>query len=126
MIYYVKLALLSIRQTPLMSLLMVFTLAIGIGVFMSTFGVYRAMSSNPFHYKDHTLFAVQLDSWGPKEAYQGMPNQMPDQITYQDALALLRSDLPHQRAASYIHVMSIKNPRAPTRTLPQWDTSDRT
>ena len=45
--YYVRLALTSIRRTPVLSALMVLALGLGIGAFMTTFTVYYLMSGDP-------------------------------------------------------------------------------
>ncbi|MEE4218849.1 MAG: ABC transporter permease, partial [Xanthomonadales bacterium] len=42
--YYLRLAVASIRRTPVLSALMVLALGLGIGAFMTTFTVYYLMS----------------------------------------------------------------------------------
>ncbi|HCU67213.1 MAG TPA: ABC transporter substrate-binding protein [Rheinheimera sp.] len=86
--YYLRLALISIRQSPGLSLLMVLAIGLGIGAAMTTVTVNYLMSANPIPHKSEQLFYVQLDSWDPHQAANenGDP---PDQLTYRDATALL-------------------------------------
>lgn len=85
--YYVKLSWLSIRKTPVLSLLMVLAIATGIASCLTILTLYAVISSNPMAHKNNSLFAVQLDSWGPDEAYPEI-NGVPPQLTYRDAKAL--------------------------------------
>ncbi len=99
--YYARLAWLSVRSTPVLSGLMVVTLGIGIGICMTTISLFYMMSGNPMAHKDDQLFAVQIDSWGPNETYRGIKNHIPEQMTYRDASALLRSDIPTRQIAMF-------------------------
>ena len=63
--YYLKLAVLSLRRTPVMSFLMVVALGLGIGAFMTTYTVYYLMSGDPIPHKSDVLYRVQLDNWDP-------------------------------------------------------------
>ena len=45
--YYIKLAVLSIRRNPILSLLMMSAIAVGIGAFMTMLTVYHIQSGNP-------------------------------------------------------------------------------
>jgi len=94
--YYFKLALLSLRKTPLLSLLMVTMIAIGIGATMTTYTVSYMMSKDPIPSKSAQLFQVQLDSMD--EIY-GDGKILPYTITYQDTQALLESDIPKYQVA---------------------------
>ncbi|WP_010365288.1 ABC transporter permease [Pseudoalteromonas citrea] len=94
--YYFKLALLSLRKTPLLSLLMVTMIAIGIGATMTTYTVSYMMSKDPIPNKSAQLFQVQLDSMD--EIY-GDGKDLPYTITYQDTQALLESDIPKYQVA---------------------------
>ncbi|WKE65419.1 ABC transporter permease [Gallaecimonas kandeliae] len=99
--YYFRLAWLSIRKTPVMSALMVLAIAVGVGVAMTTLTLQYMMSKNPLSDKNGVLYAVQLDAWGPDNPYSNTANQLPDLLTYQDATALLRSDIPVRQAAMH-------------------------
>lgn len=86
--YYLKLALLSIKRTPVLSLLMVIAIAMGIGASMTTITVNYLMSADPIPHKSKQLFHVQLDNWDPNQAYndEGEP---PIQLTWIDAVNLM-------------------------------------
>ncbi len=60
--YYLTLGLRSLRRSPVLTALMVLTLAIGVAASMSTLTVLRAMSGDPIPSKSDRLFAVQVDN----------------------------------------------------------------
>lgn len=97
--YYLKLGLLSIRRNPLMSTLMIAAIAVGIGASMTIITVNYVMSSNPIPQKSDQLFYVQLDSWDPNnEDEDGF--EPPDQMTYIDAMALMKDKKAFRQIAS--------------------------
>lgn len=98
--YYLKLGLLSIRQNPILSGLMVAAIAIGIGACMTMVTIHYVMSGDPIPQKSDQLFYVQLDSWSPTEAAEE-PNEPPDQVTYLDATALLKAGNARRQVVSY-------------------------
>lgn len=101
--YYISLALRSLRGTPILSALMVAAIAVGVGASMTVLTLNYMMSQNALAHKDDVLYAVQLDSWDPNDAYNrgGRGNEMPWQLTYRDAEALLRSDIPTRQVAMH-------------------------
>ena len=97
--YYLKLGWLSIKRNPLLSTLMIAAIAIGIGASMTIITVNYIMSSNPIPHKSEQLFYVQLDSWDPH--YEGQDEQEPpDQVTYLDAMALMKARKAYRQVAS--------------------------
>ncbi|EAQ32983.1 ABC transporter permease [Idiomarina baltica] len=86
-LYYTRLAWLSLKRHPLLSLLMSGAIALGIGAAMTTITINYLMSADPIPEKSDRLFYVQLDNWSPNEPYDE-PNEPPDQLTYTDATAL--------------------------------------
>ena len=97
--YYLKLGWLSIRRNPLLSTLMVAAIAVGIGASMTIITVNYVMSSNPIPQKSDQLFYVQLDSWDPNDSGDdGFDPQ--DQLTYIDAMALMKADKAYRQVAS--------------------------
>ncbi|NND44626.1 MAG: FtsX-like permease family protein [Xanthomonadales bacterium] len=97
--YYLKLGWLSIRRNPLLSGLMVAAIAVGIGACMTTITVNYLMSGNPIPHKSDQLFYVQLDNWDPNVSGDD-PLEPPDQVTYTDAMALMRADKAYRQVAS--------------------------
>ena len=97
--YYLRLALTSMRRTPVLSGLMVLALGLGIGAFMTTFTVYYLMSGDPIPHKSEVLFAVQLDNWDPNDDPTESAQDVQPQLTYQDGQSLLHADTPATRQA---------------------------
>lgn len=97
--YYLKLGWLSIRSNPLLSMLMVAAIAVGIGASMTTITVNYLMSGNPIPHKSAQLFYVQLDSWDPNEQVED-GYELPDQLTYTDAMALMEANKAYRQVAS--------------------------
>ena len=97
--YYLKLGWLSIRRNPLLSTLMIAAIAIGIGASMTIITVNYVMSSNPIPQKSHQLFYVQLDSWDANNPDDD-GFEPPDQMTYIDAMALMKAQKAYRQIAS--------------------------
>ena len=97
--YYLKLGWLSIRRNPLLSSLMVAAIAVGIGACMSIITVNYIMSSDPIPQKSDQLFYVQLDNWDPNNQDEGGFEPV-DQVTYLDAMALMKADKAFRQVAS--------------------------
>ena len=98
--YYLKLGLLSIRRNPLMSTLMIAAIAVGIGASMTIITVNYVMSGNPIPQKSDQLFYVQLDSWDPNNAEDDGSFEPQDQLTYIDAMALMKAGKAYRQIAS--------------------------
>ena len=98
-LYYVKLARVSISKTPGLVLLMVLAIGLGIGASITTITVNYMMGANPIPHKSEQLFYVQLDSWSKEEAHTE-PNDPPDQLTYNDAMALMKEKPAYRQVAS--------------------------
>jgi putative ABC transport system permease protein len=88
-----------------LSLLIVAAIAVGIGVAMTSLTIYHMLSRDPIPEKSDQLFRVQLDSWDPDSPFfeggDGEPSGPPFWLTYQDAMALLESDIPKAHTANY-------------------------
>ncbi len=97
--YYLKLGWLSIRRNPLLSALMVAAIAVGIGASMTIITVNYVMSGNPIPQKSDQLYYVQLDSWDPID-HDNEGFEPPDQMTYLDAMALMKAGKAYRQIAS--------------------------
>ena len=97
--YYLKLGWLSIRRNPLLSMLMIAAIAVGIGASMTTITVNYLMSGDPIPQKSDRLFYVQLDSWDPNDSDDD-GYELIDQLTYTDAMALMKADKAYRQIAS--------------------------
>lgn len=94
-----QLALQSMRRHPVLSALMVLAIAAGIAASMITITVYHGRAGHPIWWKADKLFAVTLDTRDPdtNNAFSKLarnPEYPPFQLTYRDAKALYRSDIP--------------------------------
>ncbi|MFT3897793.1 MAG: ABC transporter permease [Thermomonas sp.] len=86
--YYLNLALRSFRRNKVLTALMVFAIALGIGACMTTLTVFHVLSGDPLPGKSHQIFYVQLD---PADMKGYVAGQEPaDQVTRFDAETLLR------------------------------------
>ncbi|MEL6869096.1 MAG: ABC transporter permease [Pseudomonadota bacterium] len=112
--YYFRLAWSSIRRNPLLTMLMIGAIALGIGVSMTTLTLYYVMSSNPLPFKSEQVYAVQLDAWDPEEPYYD-DDSPPPQLTYGDAAAMMRSDIPTYQATMISRGFSVKTDQPEAR-----------
>ncbi len=93
--YYLDLAFRNLKRNPGLTALMIGAVALGIAVCVMTLTMYRAMSGNPIWWKNDVLYAVTMDFWDPEEDYfDSKPGLPPQQLTYNDALAVYASDIP--------------------------------
>ena len=87
--YYLRLAWLSLKRTPAITLLMIGAIALGIGATTTTLTVYHRMSTNPIAHRNDVLRAVTLDSWSPDQPWdRDHPEQPPPELAYRDAVAI--------------------------------------
>ncbi|MFO1496183.1 MAG: ABC transporter permease [Lysobacterales bacterium] len=87
--YYLKLAVLALKRTPVLSTLMVLAIAFGLATAMTAFTVLYRMSNNPIPHKSDVLYAVQLDNWSPERAFDRETGLPPDQLTFGDSRRLM-------------------------------------
>lgn len=84
--YYLKLGVRNLRRNPVLTALMVLTLAVGVAASMSSLTLLYVMSGDPIPQKSDRLFVPLLDN---APAQQPDPSDdPPDQLTYRDAMAL--------------------------------------
>lgn len=121
--YYFQLAIRNLRRNPGLTMLMIGAVALGIAVCVMTLTMYRAMSGNPIWWKNDVLYAVTMDFWDPQQPnLDKRPELPPEQLTYRDAMAVYRSDIPKHKVIMHksIGIVSvdgqqIKPERAATR-----------
>src|SRR5882672_304691 len=100
--YNLRLALASYRRNPTLTGLVAGAIALGIAVCTITLTLYHGMSNNPIWWKADKLYEVTIDSWDPKRPDdEKHPDRPPPQLTYKDATALLKSDIPKYRVAMF-------------------------
>jgi putative ABC transport system permease protein len=91
-----RLAFRSLRRNPVLSALMIAAIAVGIAASMISITLYHARAGHPIPWKEDKLFAVTLDIRDdePPQSFERHPEYPPFQLTYQDARALYKSDIP--------------------------------
>lgn len=98
--YYLQLGLRSLGRNPVLTTLMVVGIALGIAASMTTLTVMHVMGSNPIPWKSDKLHYVQLDNWSVDEPFSA-DGRPPDQLTYQDAVALMKAGKADKQAAMF-------------------------
>lgn len=108
--YYFMLGVRSLRRNPVLTALMVLTLAVGVAASVSTLTILHMMSNDPLPGKSSRLFVPLIDN-GPLEGYT--PGERPDdiQISYQDAINMLKSGQGVRRTALYGVGAAVEPPR---------------
>ncbi len=117
--YYLKLAWLSLRKTPVLSVLMIMAIATGIAASLTTLTLYSVISGNPMAGRNDTTFAVQLDSWDPHEAYWGA-NGIPESLTYRDAKALYHADIADETVIMSPSGLTVSRPESDQPAKVEW------
>jgi putative ABC transport system permease protein len=121
--YYLHLAFRNLKRNPGLTALMIGAVALGIAVCVMTLTMYRAMSGNPIWWKNDVLYAVTMDFWDPQQPnWDKKPELPPEQLTYRDAMAVYRSDIPKHKVIMHktVGILSVdgqqvKPERAATR-----------
>ena len=126
--YYLQLALRNLRRNPGLTALMIGAVALGIAVCVMTLTMYRAMSGNPIWWKNDVLYAVTMDFWDPQQpSYDKKPELPPEQLTYRDAMAVYRSDIPKHKVImnKAVGILSVDGQQVkPERALVRVTTKD--
>lgn len=126
--YYLELALRNLKRNPGLTALMIGAIALGIAVCVMTLTMYRAMSGNPIWWKNDVLYAVTMDFWDPQQAYfDNKQNLPPEQLTYRDAMAVYRSDIPKHKVIMHkaVGTLSVDGQQVkPERTTTRVTTKD--
>jgi putative ABC transport system permease protein len=113
--YYLDLAVRSLRRTPVLTALMITAIAVGIGATMTMVSLLHGVLENPAGGRSGTLFHVQIDP-RPADVVAGNPTP-PDGLTYQDTVNLLPLTAPYPRAFTAANWMPLRREDAPQ--LPQ-------
>ena len=72
-LFHLKLALVSLRNTPRVSLISVLAIALGIGVAMSMTTIHYVFAQNPLHEKSDVIFNVRIDTWDLNSEFFAVP-----------------------------------------------------
>jgi putative ABC transport system permease protein len=107
--YYFSLALAGVKRNAGLTALMIAAIAVGIGASMTVLVVYRGMAGDPIPGKAHQLYTLQIDAWGPDRhtAIYSDRDRLPDQLTYTDAMALMRARAAKHQVAMHATDMTV-------------------
>jgi putative ABC transport system permease protein len=96
LLHDVRLALRSLRRNPILSALMIVTIAVGIAASMIAITLYHARAGHPIPWKEDKLYAVTMDTRDdePDQGFSKHPEYPPPHLTFRDAEAIYRSDIP--------------------------------
>ena len=109
--YYFSLGMRGLRRNPVLTALMILTLAIGVAASVSTLTILHIMSGDPIPSKSSRLFSPLLDN-DPLATYvPGVRNPFAVQMTYQDTVNFLASGQGTHRTA----VLDVDAPIEPAR-----------
>jgi putative ABC transport system permease protein len=113
--YYLRLGFLSLRRNPVLTALMVVTLAVGVAASMAALTVLYAMSGDPIPHKSDRLFVPLLDM-RPDDGTDPEP-EPPPQLGYNDVVALRNAGRGVRQTAMYMISPVIDSGRP---DLPPW------
>ncbi len=100
LVYYFQLGLRSLKRNPVLTALMVVSIAVGVAASMTTYAVLRATSSNPIPEKSSQLFVPQIDNGGPNLSVEN-DGEPPRTLSYIDTIALMRDKRATRQTALY-------------------------
>lgn len=100
--YQLKIAIKSLRRTPILSTLLVLGIALGIAVSTAFVTTYYVLAQDPIPEKSDKLFFVQMDAWSPDRPWDDDdPSEPPEQLTFPDMEGAMASDIPTYKSGMY-------------------------
>ena len=117
--YNLKLALYSFRRAPSLYLLVILTLAIGVGLLCANLALVNSMASDPIPHKSQQLFHVSMNAWPDKEP-EAEPFHL---LRYREAKTIATSDIPKHSAVFYSSGVYARD--AESDSLTRFDSSVR-
>ena len=98
--YHVRLAWLSIRKTPVLSLLIISAIGLGIGVCISILTVYALMIEDPVPAFSDKLFTYKLNNQPELTAGRTRVDAY-SRVGYRDAVNIAESAIPARHGIHY-------------------------
>lgn len=111
LVYYLDLAVRSLKRNRVLTTLMVLALALGIGASITTLTVLRLLSGDPLPQKSARLFYPQLDP-SPKDSAITSKGRLPATMGYVDAMNLLHAHRATRQAVMALTKAKIMPPQA--------------
>ncbi|MGV2873065.1 ABC transporter permease [Colwellia sp. E150_009] len=87
--YYLKLSFRNLIRNQLFFILMISTLAVGVGIFLANIAIIKSMSSDPIPYKSDRIFNVSLNIW----PLDNPDAELIEVMRYNDAMHILKNDI---------------------------------
>jgi putative ABC transport system permease protein len=106
--YYFRLGLRSLRRNVVLTALMIAAIGVGIGASMTTLTVFRAMSGDPIPQKSSQLYIPQIDNWGPDKPGNQSSDKLEYQLSYIDAMALMKAHAAKRQTALFATRLSLR------------------
>ena len=102
LLHNLRIAWKSLKRNRALSVLIVSGIALGIAVSTTFAAARHAFARDPIPSRSDVLYYVRMDSWDPLKPYPGDdPTQPPTQITYRDAVGIMRSTIPARQSAMF-------------------------
>lgn len=103
MIFYnMRIALKSLRRSPILSAVIVGGVMLGITVSTIFSTIRHSFAKDPIPQKSGVLYYIRLDSWDPLRPYvPEQPTIPPTQLTYRDMTALMKSSIPVRQSGMF-------------------------
>ena len=122
-LFHLKLTLVSLRNTPRVSLISVLAIALGIAVATSMTSIHYVFAQNPLPEKSAVLFNVRIDTWDANsEFFAVRPGEPPKAVTYQDMTGMMESPIPQRQTGvgnARVYVFPDDNINKPYQTVVQ-------
>jgi len=111
LLYNLRIAVKSLRRNPVLTAVIIGGIALGICA-STTFTTVRHMfARDPLPGKSDKLFYIRMDNWDPHTPYPTSSDNpgeaIPPQISYRDAMALMRSTQPVHQTATFAAMMTV-------------------
>lgn len=87
--YYLKLSYRNLIRNRLFFILMITTLAVGVGVFLANIAIIKSMSADPIPNKSDKIFNVSLNIWTGNNPRA----ELLEIMRYDDAMHILKNDI---------------------------------
>jgi putative ABC transport system permease protein len=105
LLYNLRIALRSLRRNPVLTAIIIGGIALGICASTTFITVRHMYTRDPLPGKSQDLYYVRLDNWNKDKPYPTSGsinrNKVPPQITYRDAMELVRSNIPTHQALAW-------------------------
>ena len=106
--YYFNLGLRSLRRNMVLTALMIAAIAVGIGASMTTLTLFRAMSGDPISQKSGQLYTANRQLGPYPRVSSGSPDGLQAQLSYIDAMALMKGHAAKRQSAMYAASLSLQ------------------